>query len=105
MTVPHDDGERRFVNNPFARALHPVASRSVWARLALIIVSIVGALVMMAALLLPLTFIPGLLVGGARAGRWGMVAAGALLVLLYGWLVFASVRRLLSRGDDSKAKP
>jgi hypothetical protein len=88
--------ERRFVNNPFARALHPAPSRSLVARVALVLVSVVGALVMGAALLLPLVFVPGL-IRGAHAGRWDMVAAGLLIVLIYFLLAVGVVRKLLSR--------
>jgi hypothetical protein len=89
--------ERRFVNNPFARALHPLPSRSFWARLALGIISVVGALVMAAALLLPLALVPGLIGGGARTGRWGMVAAGILVAAVYLLIAVAGVRKLVTR--------
>jgi hypothetical protein len=89
--------ERRFVNNPFARALHPSPSRSLLARVALAVVSVFGALVMAAALVLPLVFVPGLVAGGARAGRWGMVAAGLVVVLVYVLIAVAGGRQLLAR--------
>ena len=89
--------DRRFVNNPFARALHPVPSRSPLAKVALGLVSLVGALIMAAALLLPLVFVPGLVVGGARVGRWGMVAAGVLIALVYVMLAVAGIRKLVAR--------
>ncbi len=89
-SVPPD--ERRFVNNPFARALHPVRPRTVgqWAALAL--VSVVGAAIMAAAFVLPLVFAEGLIVGGARVGRWGMVLAGVLVTALYLSFVVRIVR-------------
>jgi hypothetical protein len=89
--------ERRFVNNPFARALHPSPSRSLVARLALAVVSVFGALIMAAALVLPLVFVPGLVVGGARSGRWGMVAAGIVIVLIYLLIAIAGGRKLLAQ--------
>lgn len=89
--------ERRFVNNPFARALHPKPSRSLFAKVALGIVSLLGAILMTAALLLPIVFVPGLLVGGAHARRWGMVAAGILIVLIYLAIIVGTIRRLLVR--------
>jgi hypothetical protein len=89
--------ERRFVNNPFARALHPAPSRSLWARLALGVVSLVGAVIMATALLLPLVFVPGLLVGGAHAGRWGMVLAGVVIVIVYLLIAVAGGRKLLAQ--------
>jgi hypothetical protein len=91
------DDERRFVNNPFARALHPEPSRSLFAKLALAVVSLVGALIMAAALLLPIVFVPGLL-RGYHDGRWGMVAAGVLIVAVYVMIAASVVRRLLARG-------
>jgi hypothetical protein len=90
-------GDRRFVNNPFARRLHPEESRSWGARLALVLVSIFGAVVMAVAFVLPMVFAPGLLVGGVRAHRWGMVAAGAVVIALYALLLVGVVRRLLAR--------
>jgi hypothetical protein len=96
---PGGDGseQRRFVNNPFARALHPVPSRSPWARIALALVSVVGALIMGAALLLPLGIVPGLIVGGARAGRWASVGVGVLVAALYLALIAGGAKRLLRR--------
>jgi hypothetical protein len=87
------DDDRRFVNNPFARKLHPEPSRSPLAKLALATVSIVGFAVMGAAFLLPLAFVPGLVIGGARAHRWGMVAAGLVVVAVYAMLVMSAVRK------------
>jgi hypothetical protein len=89
--------DRRFVNNPFARALHPEPSRSLVAKVGLGLVSLVGALIMAAALLLPLVFVPGLVVGGVHAGRWGMVLAGLLIAAVYVLLAVSGVRRLLAR--------
>ncbi len=87
---PEDD--RRFVNNPFARALHPgAARRSVGQRLALVMVSLFGAIVMGAAFVLPLVFAHGLL---TRAhGRVGMIAAGVVVATIYALLVVGLVRR------------
>lgn len=90
--------DRRFVNNPFAQALHPPrAKRSFVAWVALILVSIVGAAIMMAAFVLPMIFGYGLLVGGVRGHRWGMVAAGVVVVLVYGAVVWGAVRGWLGR--------
>ncbi len=84
--------ERRFVNNPFARALHPLRERrSVGQWIALALVSIFGAVVMGAAFLLPLAFAWGLI---ARAhGRVGMIAAGVVVVALYALLLLRMLRR------------
>ena len=88
--APED--ERRFVNNPFARALHPERPRrgvGQWA--ALVVVSLLGAIVMGAAFVLPLVFAYGLL---ARAhGRVGMIAAGVVVASVYALLVVGLVRR------------
>lgn len=92
---PSDD--RRFANNPFARALHPAGPRGLLGWVALVVVSVLGAAIMSAALVLPLAFAEGLLVGGARAGRWGMVAAGALVAALYALVAVRLVRRRLRR--------
>ena len=90
MAGPED--ERRFVNNPFARALHPErARRSAGQWAALIAVSLFGAIVMGAAFVLPLVFAHGLL---ARAhGRVGMIAAGVVVAAIYALLVVGVARR------------
>ena len=90
MSEPPDD--RRFVNNPFARALHPKKRRrTVGQWVALVVVSIAGAAIMGAAFLLPLAFAHGLL---ARShGRAGMIAAGVLVAAIYALLVVRLVRR------------
>ncbi len=91
MSTPTDD-DRRFVNNPFARALHPARRRTAAQWAALAIVSVVGAAIMLAAFLLPLAFAPGLIARGVH-GRWGMLAAGAIVVLIYGLVLLRLVRR------------
>lgn len=92
------DADRRFVNNPFARALHPDRGHRSWvARVALVLVSIFGATIMAAAFVLPMLFAHGLIVGGWRAGRWGMVAAGLLVVAVYGAALVGGVRGWLNR--------
>ena len=77
---PEDD--RRFVNNPFARALHPkTGRRTVGQWIALVLVSVVGAAIMAAAFVLPLVFGYGLI---ARAhGSAGMIAAGMVVGAVY----------------------
>ena len=88
---PPDD-DRRFVNNPFARALHPLKEkRTVGQWIALVAVSIFGAVVMGAAFVLPPAFAWGLI---ARAhGRVGMIAAGVIVVVLYLLLLARMLRR------------
>jgi hypothetical protein len=85
------DGDRRFANNPFARALHPAGRRTVGQWVALAVVSIFGAVIMAAAFLLPLAFMYGLF---ARAhGRWGMIAAGVVVAGIYTLILVRLVRR------------
>ena len=55
------------------------------------LVSIVGAAIMMAAFLLPVFFAHGLL---ARShGRWGMRIAGVLVTAVYALIVARALRR------------
>jgi hypothetical protein len=99
--VTSEDGDRRFVNNPFARKLHPEPSRSFVARLALVVVSLLGGAIMGAAFLLPLGFAYGLLVGGVRGQHWSMVAVGVIVVGLYGLLLVSALRRRWGRKERS----
>jgi hypothetical protein len=86
-----DEDDRRFANNPFARALHPAGRRTVPQWIALVLVLVVGALIMTAAFVLPLLFAHGLFVGAH--GRWGMVAAGTIVAAIYALLVMRLLRR------------
>jgi hypothetical protein len=86
------EDDRRFANNPFARALHPARPRrSLAQRITLFIVMVVGAAIMTAAFVLPLAFAHSLF---ARHGRWSMWAAGALAVAFY---VILALRLLRGR--------
>jgi hypothetical protein len=85
--------DRRFVNNPFARRLHPEPSRSPFARAALALVSIVGALIMAVAFLLPLVFAEQLLARGVGAHRWGMVGAGVIVTAVYLRVAYGAARQ------------
>ncbi|MGZ3439682.1 MAG: hypothetical protein ACXVDD_09200 [Polyangia bacterium] len=89
---PEPPEDRRFVNNPFARALHPEKPRrTVGQWVAIVLVSIFAFVVMGAAFLLPLAFAHGLL---ARAhGRWGMIAAGVLVAVVYALILVRWVRK------------
>jgi hypothetical protein len=89
----HPDDDRRFVNNPFARKLHPHPSRSPLVKLALLVVSTLGFVIMGAAFLLPLAFVPGLVRDGARDHRWGMVAAGVVMAAVYALLIVSALRK------------
>lgn len=91
VTSPGDD-DRRFVNNPFARALHPQKpKRTVGQWVALVVVSLCGAIIMGAAFVLPLVFAHGLLT--RSHGRIGMIAAGVVVSLIYVLIVVSLVRR------------
>jgi hypothetical protein len=87
-----DDDERRFVNNPFARALHPQKPRrTVGQWVALVVVSLVAFVIMGAAFVLPLAFGWGLL---ARAhGRVGMIVAGVVAAAIYALILSRLFRR------------
>jgi hypothetical protein len=90
--APEPPDDRRFVNNPFARALHPgKPRRTVGQWVALVVVSIFAFAIMGAAFLLPLAFAHGLL---ARShGRWGMIAAGVLVAAVYALILGRWLRR------------
>ncbi|HEX6838426.1 MAG TPA: hypothetical protein VF334_17740 [Polyangia bacterium] len=91
MPEPPED-DRRFVNNPFARALHPDKGRRTvgqWAALA--IVSLLGAAIMGAAFVLPLLF--GWSLIGRAHGRVGMIAAGVVVAAVYALIVVSLVRK------------
>jgi amino acid transporter len=83
--------DRRFANNPFARALHPAGKRTALQWVALVLVSVVGFVIMAAAFILPLLFAHGLLTGAH--GRWSMLAAGILVAAIYALMVVRLVRR------------
>lgn len=89
MTSDPDD--RRFANNPFARALHPAKRRTALQWIALGVVMLVGGAIMAAAFVLPLLFAHGLFVGAH--GRWGMWAAGTIVAAIYALVVVRLVRR------------
>ncbi len=90
MPEPPDD--RRFVNNPFARALHPGKQRrTIGEWVALVVVSVVGAAIMGAAFVLPLLLAYGLL---ARShGHVGMIAAGVVIAAIYALILLRLLRR------------
>ena len=86
------EDDRRFVNNPFARALHPEKpKRTVGQWIALVVVSLFGAIVMGAAFVLPLVFAHGLLT--RSHGRIGMIAAGVVVAAIYALILVRLIRR------------
>ena len=91
MAEPPED-DRRFVNNPFARALHPEKDKRTVAQwIALVVVSALGAVIMGAAFLLPIAFGWGLL--GRAHGRAGMIAAGVVVAAIYALILVRLIRR------------
>ena len=85
------EDDRRFANNPFARALHPERPRTIAQWIVLTVVMLIAAVIMTAALLLPLVFAGGLLRGAH--GRWGMLAAGGIVAAVYAMLIVRALRR------------
>jgi hypothetical protein len=85
--------ERRFVNNPFARALHPERPRGPRGWVALALVSIAAACLFAASVVLPLLLMQGLIRHGLAQRRWGMVAVGVLMGLFYLMLIAGVARR------------
>lgn len=90
--MPDSPDDRRFVNNPFARALHPdKGRRTVGQWVALVVVSLLGAAIMGAAFVLPLLF--GWSLIGRAHGRVGMIAAGVVVAAVYALIVVSLVRK------------
>lgn len=102
--MPDDD--RRFVNNSFARALHPKPddekATSPIMYVAVGVMSLVLVCVFVAALVLPPLFVETMLVRGLRTERWGMFALGLVGALVYFAIIFALGKRLMGR---PKARP
>jgi hypothetical protein len=97
-----DDDDRRFVNNPFSRALHPPRPDDEKARSPVLYVlfgllSLVMVAIFIAALVLPPMFTETLIVRGIRTGRPGMLALGLVMALLYLLLLWSVGKRLMSR--------
>jgi uncharacterized membrane protein len=61
------------------------------------LLSLVMVAVFVAALVLPPMFMHTLLIRGLRNGRYGMVALGALLALVYLMFLWAVGKRLMGR--------
>ncbi len=97
--MPDDD--RRFVNNSFARALHPKPdddkATSPVMYVAVGVMSLVLVCVFVAALVLPPLLIETMLVRGLRSERWGMFAMGVIGALFYFAMIVAAGRRIMGR--------
>jgi hypothetical protein len=98
-----DDDDRRFANNPFARA---VAGRpqpddekatSPVMYVAFGLLSLVMVAIFVAALVLPPLFMHTLIVRGLRSGRPGMLVMGLIVAAFYLLIVFAVGKRLMGR--------
>ena|SRR5579862_2712379 len=95
--------ERRFANNPFARAVvgrpepDDVKATSPIMYVAFGLLSLVLVAVFVAALVLPPLFMHTLIVRGIRAGRPAMLAMGLVIAVLYLLLIFSVGKRLMGR--------
>jgi hypothetical protein len=98
---PRDD--RRFANNPFARA---VAGRpepddekatSPIMYVAFGLLSLVLVAIFVAALVLPPLFMHTLIVRGIRSGRPAMLAMGILIAVVYMLIVFSVGKKLMGK--------
>lgn len=95
MSAREAELERSFVNNPWARALHPPRQgRTLVSWVALVAVSLVGAAIMALAFVMPLLFAWGMLKGGLH-GHWGQLACGVIVVAVYAAVLATPVRRRL----------
>lgn len=99
--MPDDD--RRFANNPFARAVsgRPAPddekAQSPIMYVVFGLLSLVLVAVFVAALVLPPLFMHTLIVRGLRSGRPGMLAMGLILAAIYFLIIFAAGRRLMGK--------
>jgi hypothetical protein len=108
------DQDRRFVNNPFARALGRPApddekATSPILYIAVGLLSLVLFALFVAALVLPPMLMHTLIVRGVRSGRPGMLAAGLVLAAVYALALYAVGKRLMGRPkppppDDDAAR-
>jgi hypothetical protein len=95
-----EEDDRRFANNPFARAVVKPDDEKATSPLLYVLVgllSLVLAVVFVAALVLPPMFMHTLILRGLRNDRYGMLALGLLLGVLYLSLIWAAGKRLMGR--------
>ncbi len=97
MPTPDD---RRFTNNPFARAVvrpDDEKATSPVLYVAVGLLSLVLAAVFIAALVLPPMFMHTLIIRGARSGRPAMLALGLVVAAIYLMMLWSIGKRLMSR--------
>ena len=94
------DDDRRFANNPFARAVVKPDDEKATNPVLYVLVgllSLVLAALFVAALVLPPMFMHTLILRGIRNDRPGMLILGALLLLIYLSMLWAAGKRLMGR--------
>jgi hypothetical protein len=94
------DDDRRFTNNPFARAVVRPDDEKATSPILYVLVgilSLVLAAVFVAALVLPPMFMHTLIIRGIRSGRPAMLALGLLLAAIYLFVLWAVGKRLMGR--------
>lgn len=94
------DDDRRFVNNPFARAVvkpddEKATSPGLYVLVGLL--SLVLAALFVAALVLPPMFVHTLIIRGVRSGRPAMLALGLLFAAIYMMALWSVGKRLMGR--------
>jgi hypothetical protein len=104
MSMSEED-DRRFTNNPFARAVVKPDDEKATSPVLYVFVgllSLVLAAVFVAALVLPPMFMHTLIIRGIRSDRPGMLALGVLLGLVYLMLIWAVGKKLMGRPAPKK---
>src|SRR5258708_28810433 len=94
------DDDRRFTNNPFARAVVKPDDEKATSPVLYVLVgllSLVLAALFVAALVLPPMFMHTLILRGIRSDRPAMLALGILLALIYLLMLWAVGKRLMGR--------
>ena len=94
------DDDRRFTNNPFARAVVRPDDEKATSPILYVLVgllSLVLAAVFVAALVLPPMFMHTLIIRGIRSGRPAMLALGLVLAAIYLVMLWVVGKRLMGR--------
>ncbi len=95
-----DEDDRRFANNPFARAVVNPDDEKAQSPLLYVLVgllSLVLAALFVAALVLPPMFMHTLIIRGIRGGHPGMLALGGLVAVVYLMMLWGVGKRLMGR--------
>jgi hypothetical protein len=93
------DDDRRFANNPFARAVVKPDDDKAQSPVMYVVVgllSLVLAALFIAALVLPPMFMHTLIIRGVRTGHPAMTALGALVAAIYLMMLWGLGKRLMS---------